>query len=128
GQRNNKYGYLVTYEVPGSGAFTLFWSRDLIDFRGTSPTYRLNNMPLGEGTLYYPDRLTAQSLPDVYQAVQIIDQDYADEADGASTAMEAFTVIAAGGAGPRVAPKVRGAPPLPGGVPRARAVKGGAAK
>jgi hypothetical protein len=127
-QRDSQYGYEVTYEAPGGTTLTLFWSRDQIDLRGGLPNYRLESMPFGDGRLLYPDKLTQESLPNVFQAIQIIEDGHARDADGAITAAEMFGVVAAlGGAAPAPrAPGTRG--PAPKRLPPARAsVPGGTA-
>ena len=131
-QRDSRYGYEVTYEALGGTTFTLFWSRDQIDLRGNLPSYRLEDMPLGDGRLLYPDKLTQESLPNVFQAIQLIEGGHERDADGAITAAEMFGVVAAlGGAAPAPrAPKARipaprRVPPSRASVPRAEIVKGG---
>ena len=121
GKRNNQHGYEVTYEAPGGTTFTLFWSRDQIDLRGAAPRYHLATMPLGSERVLYPDKLTQESLPNVFQAIQLIEDGQARDADGAITAAEMFGVVAAfGGAAP--APRPPGIRvPAPRRVPPARA-------
>lgn len=92
--RNGEYGYEVTYEVPGVTKLTLFWSRDQIDFRGALPETRLETMPLGDGLLHYPETITRESLPDVYQAIQLIENGHVRDANGMLTAAKAFALVA----------------------------------
>ena len=125
-QRDNQYGYKVTYEAPGGTTLALFWSRDQIDLRGALPNYRLENMPLDGGRLLYPDKLTRESLPDVYQAIQLIEDGHARDAEGAITAAEMFGVVAAlGGAAPtpRTGGPIGQGAPSRASIPRARAAR-----
>lgn len=103
-------GYAVTYDAPGVGAFTLFWSRRQIDFgRGSPPPLR-SDVPISGGRLYVPDTITARSLPNEHQAIILLENSYAKDADGFIAATEGFMVVASMGPGPRlVRASLRGA-------------------
>lgn len=111
--RNKTFGYNITYHLTGPDSHVLFWPRDKIDFTGRSPGYRLQVMPLGSGRLWYPDKITATSLPDVHRCILMIEGDYIKQADGAIAAMEGFATVASLGAG---TPTLRA--PIPKPVPR----------
>ena len=96
-----KQGYNVTYQVSGHGTVVTFWSRDRIVFDNRTPGYRLKPLKLGKGRLWYPTLITRESLPRVHRGILDIEKAYAAQANGATSAMHGFAVVAGvGGAKP----------------------------
>jgi hypothetical protein len=120
--RDGQHGYAITYDAPGLGEFTLFWPRQQIDL-GAGPLQPMRtDLPISGGRLYLPDTITAQSLPDEHRAILLLENSYAKEADGFTTAAQGFVVVVAMGPGPKV---VRAPVPGPGvnpALPAARVV------
>ena len=104
-------GYQITYNIAGHGEMVLFWSRDRIDFKGRDPNYRRKTKKLGKGRLWYPTRITSRSLPRVHEGILELERAYAQQADGATTAMEGFAIVA--GVGPAKPTLRRISPPPP---------------
>lgn len=126
GSRDGQHGYEITYAAPNGDTFTLFWSRRDIDFDGARPAYQRIDLPIGNANyLYYPDKVTQESLPSVYRAIMMVEAWYGREADGMITAAEWFAVVASLGPAPKI-PKVPRPPPPKPSIPGARVVKGGA--
>jgi hypothetical protein len=115
-------GYAVTYDASGIGTFTLFWSRHQIDFGHGSPPPHRSDVPISGGRLYVPDTVTAQSLPSEHQAIILLENSYAKDADGFIAAAEAFAVVASMGSGPRLVKAPLRGPAAGPGVPAARVV------
>lgn len=110
--RDEKNGYQITYNVTGHGTVILFWSRDLIDFDGRARGYREKRMTIRTGRLIYPTRLTRESLPRVFPYILDIEKAYAAQADGATSAMQGFAVVAGfGGVKPALRSTPSRAPP-----------------
>ncbi|WP_428263333.1 hypothetical protein [Haliangium sp.] len=119
--RDGVYGYQATYVIPAwkdedkAETKVFFWKRSEIDFDDSSPeSYRSVYVPLGDGRLVRPTRITSESLPDVHRGILYLEEVYAGQADGAIAAMEGFALVAGLGDGapalrrvapPRVAPR-----------------------
>ncbi len=99
-QRDEAYGYQVTYHIADHGDVVLFWSRDDIDFNDDkSGHYRGTTMALKRGRLWYPTRITRRSLPAVHGGILQLEEVYAEQANGAIEAMEGFALVAGLGGG-----------------------------
>ena len=127
-RHNMEYGYQVTYHIAGHGELVRFWSRDEIAFDGSnSESYRRKALNLKQGRLWYPTRITRESLPDVHHWLLEIEQSYAAQADGAIEAMEGFMVVAAIGGGKPTVRTTGSRASLHAGSPRGASVQGGSA-
>lgn len=88
-----EFGYAVTYVVPNHGSLKLFWPRKSIDLAGKDPLVKRLVRPLRQGRLWYPERITARSLPEVYQGILLLEAAYTRDARGGIQAMEAFVLV-----------------------------------
>ncbi|GAB4563383.1 MAG: hypothetical protein Tsb0020_12480 [Haliangiales bacterium] len=133
---DGQYGYQVTYLIPSrkeKGKQELeifFWGRDEIDFDDSSPkSYKSIYLPLKEGRLVRPTRITSKSLPSVHYWILELEKHHAAQANGAIKAMEGFMVVAALGGSkptiratpPRGSPRVGGAASSTGGTAKGAA-------
>ncbi|GAB4561703.1 MAG: hypothetical protein Tsb0020_09410 [Haliangiales bacterium] len=104
--RDGAYGYQITYIIPGwkdkddKEKHILFWDRSAIDFDDSDPKHYADvRVPLKDGRLVRPTRITSESLPDVHRWILVIENDLQKQADGAIQAMEGFLVVAELGVG-----------------------------
>ena len=130
--RGGQRGYEVTYNIAGHGRVVLFWPRQDIDFKSQLSGSKLQTMKLGKGRLKYPQKITRRSLPRVHKGILQIEAAYAKQADGATSALKGFILVAALGelkprlltikpqAGPRAKPSNRPRPRPKGQKPAAQ--------
>ena len=93
--RGGQRGYEVTYNIAGHGRVVLFWPRQDIDFKSQLSGSTLQTMKLGKGRLRYPQKITRRSLPRVHKGILQIEAAYAKQADGATSALKGFILVAA---------------------------------
>lgn len=105
-----RFGYAVTYQIPDHGEIRLFWPRSLIDFTAARSAARSRVMRLRAGRLFYPERITARSLPAVHRGILRIEGIYRADARGATQAMNAFMLVFALGSS---VPTLRATPARP---------------
>ncbi len=94
-----EFGYAVSYAIAGNEILDFFWPRTLIDFAGKEPRVRMQVTRIEGGRLWYPDKITARSLPSVYHGILRLEAIHLGDARGAITAMEGFAQVALLGAG-----------------------------
>lgn len=87
------FGYAVTYHIPGHGELRLFWPRASIEFSERPIGARMRALSLDGATLWYPERITATSLPAVHRGILILESHYAADARGAIEAMDGFGLV-----------------------------------